>query len=172
MKNEYRQKTDENRINRIRSITNGLPKACMDFIRSISMSTSTLTRLAYAYDLRVFFNFLIAERILFADMTLTTFTDEKIALISQSDMELYMEYLSVYYSQMTSDENGTITKPLYNHEMGVSRKLSTLRSFFQYLYKSNRIPANITTLIPIPKLHDKPILSMDKNEVFKILFIK
>ena len=35
-----------------------LPLVCTDFFRSVSQTTSTLTRLSYAYDYRLFFDYL------------------------------------------------------------------------------------------------------------------
>ena len=45
--NRYREEMDAKRILQIRDITRELPQACGDFLRSIAISTSTLTRLAY-----------------------------------------------------------------------------------------------------------------------------
>ena len=61
--NRYRDELDAKRILQIREITRELPQACSDFLRSIAVSTSSLTRLAYAIDLNTFFSFLHAERI-------------------------------------------------------------------------------------------------------------
>ena len=44
------RKADAKRILQIRSIVRELPQACSDFIRSIAVTTSTLTRLAYAIE--------------------------------------------------------------------------------------------------------------------------
>ena len=54
--NRYREEMDAKRILQIRDITRELPQACGDFLRSIAISTSTLTRLAYAIDLNTFFS--------------------------------------------------------------------------------------------------------------------
>ena len=64
--NRYRDEIDAKRILQIREITRSLPQACSDFLRSIAISTSSLTRLAYAIDLNTFFTFLHDERIGFS----------------------------------------------------------------------------------------------------------
>ena len=56
-----------------------------------------------------------------------------------------------------------------NHELGIMRKMCALRSFFEYLFSEEKIPANISTLIPLPKRHEKPILYLEKEEVEKLL---
>ncbi len=49
------------------------------------------------------------------------------------------------------------------------RKLCSLRSLFDYMYKNGIIDANITTLVELPKLHDKPILRLEPDEMQKML---
>lgn len=160
---------DEKRIEKIREIAKDLPSSCGDFLRGIATTTSTLTRLVYAYDLRIFFAFLLSERVTFSDVTVSTFTDENVALINQSDLECFVEYLSFYFK--TNENNPKEQQIFTNHELGISRKLSTLRSYFEYLFRSKRIPANIGTLVPLPKIHEKPILRMEMDEVAQMLSI-
>ena len=49
------------------------------------------------------------------------------------------------------------------------RKLCAIRSFCEYLFSAEQIPANIATLVPLPKRHEKPILYLEKSEVEKML---
>lgn len=171
MEIEYRASIDEKRINQIRKLLKELPQACGDFIRNISTTTSTLTRLAYVYDLRIFFSFLTAERVRFSTCSSISFSDLDLAAISQSDLEAYVEYLTIYYKNETADNELKHSKAIQNHELGIMRKLSSLRSFFDYLYRSKRIPGNVATLVPLPKLHEKPILRLELDEVKKMLSI-
>ena len=55
--NYHDQQNIEN-INKMRDVLDTLPKFCKQFFRGISDSTSARTRLAYAYDIRLFFEFL------------------------------------------------------------------------------------------------------------------
>ena len=156
----------------IRQIVKELPRACGDFLRAISTTTSTLTRLAYAYDLRIFFTFLITELPEYNHADLRGFQDGDMNRITQRDLEQYVEYLTMYYRNIESENDEKwISKPIYNHELGIMRKLSTLRSFFEYLFSSSRIASNVTTLVPLPKLHSKPILRLEEKEIDKMLSI-
>lgn len=56
----YRSGIDAKRIMQIRSICRDLPQACADFLQSIALTNGTFTRLAYAIDLKTFFNYLHA----------------------------------------------------------------------------------------------------------------
>ena len=163
----YREKIDAERIIQIRAIARELPPACGDFFSAIAMTTGTFTRLAYAIDLRTFFQYLQAERYQFSHKPIYAFTDEDLAKVSQSDLTSYVEYLTFYYkNEPGSDEP---TKVMVNHELSIKRKLCSIRSFYEYLFKNGRIPSNVTTLVPLPKIHEKPILRLTMDEMHKML---
>lgn len=163
----YREKVDADRIVQIRSITRELPQACGDFLRAIAVTTGTFTRLAYAIDLKTFFHFLQTERVQFAQKPLYTFTDSDLALLTQSDLTAYIEYLTFYYKD-TADEDSQ-PKAFINHDLSIKRKLCSIRSFYDYLFKNSRVPANVTTLVPLPKIHEKPIVRLTLDEMHRIL---
>lgn len=163
----YREKIDADRILQIRAISRELPPACADFFSAIAVTTGTFTRLAYAIDLKTFFHFLQTERIKFANKPLFAFTDEDLALLTQSDLTAYIEYLTFYYKSETDSE--AQMKALTNHDLSIKRKLCSIRSFYDYLFKNNRIPANVTTLVPLPKIHEKPILRLSMDEMHRML---
>ena len=71
-----------------------------------------------------------------------------------------MEYLKVY---IRDDELVT------NGEKGLSRKMSALRSFYNYYFKRQAISRNPTLLVDMPKLHDKAIIRLDADEVALLL---
>lgn len=162
----YREKVDADRIVQIREISRELPQACGDFLRAIAVTTGTFTRLAYAIDLKTFFHFLQTERVQFAQKPLYAFTDEDLAKLTQNDLTAYIEYLTFYYKE---SEDSDTPRALVNHELSIKRKLCAIRSFYEYLFKNNRIPANITTLVPLPKIHEKPIIRLSKDEMLRML---
>lgn len=163
--NKFREETDAKRIIQIREITRELPQSCSDFIRSIAVTTSTLTRLAYAIDLRTFFQFLQSERVAFSDMKLSLMTDQDLEKLTRNDLTAYTEYLTFYYKNESSVPN----KAYVNHELSIKRKLCSIRSFYDYLFKNQRISSNITELVPLPKIHEKPIIRLSLEEMERIL---
>ena len=164
----YREQIDAKRIMQIRSITRELPQACSDFLRSIAVTTGTFTRLAYAIDLRTFFHFLQSERVAFSDKNLTLWSDEDLSRVSQSDLTAYVEYLTYYFK--SDDESGELpVKALVNHDLAIKRKLCSIRSFYDFLFKNHRVPSNVTLLVPLPKIHEKPILRLNRDEMIKML---
>ena len=62
-------------------------------------------------------------------------------------------------------------KPTVNHELSIKRKLCAIRSFYDYLFKHQRISANIPQLVDLPKTHEKPIIRLDLDEVERILAV-
>ena len=58
---KYHEQVDIDNARRIRSILSTLPPFCREFFRGIENTTSSRTRLAYAYDLRVFFDYLTTQ---------------------------------------------------------------------------------------------------------------
>lgn len=164
----YREQIDAKRIMQIRSITRELPQACSDFLRSIAVTTGTFTRLAYAIDLRTFFHFLQTERVAFSDKNLTLWSDEDLSRVSQSDLTAYVEYLT-YYFKSDDDSGEQPVKALVNHDLAIKRKLCSIRSFYDFLFKNHRVPSNVTLLVPLPKIHEKPILRLNRDEMIKML---
>lgn len=73
-----------------------------------------------------------------------------------------MEYLKVY--TRTQDE-----ELITNGERGLKRKMSALRSFYNYYFTRQAISKNPTLLVDMPKLHDKAIIRLDADEVAMLL---
>ena len=160
----YHQQIELKRTQRIREICKELPDACTDYFYAISQTTSALTRLAYAYDLRLFFQYLTLEQADFSSVDPRLITTEQIGKITARQLRDFQDYLTQYIKQNNESE-----VVISNHELGIMRKLCAVRSFFEFLFSNEKIPANIATLIPLPKLHEKPILYLERDEVEKLL---
>ena len=100
----YHQQTYINHTLRLREMLRTLPPFAKDYFRSIEPHTSSKTRISYAYDIRVFFNFLLSENPAFRNKTMNDFTLEDLDRLTALDIEEYMEYLKVY----RQEENGRI----------------------------------------------------------------
>lgn len=162
----FHTQADIQRLDRLKQLEKELPLVCTDFFRSITQTTSTLTRLVYAYDFRLFFQYLVRENPFFADVDPRFMEDKHLRMIKMRDIDGFQEYLMQYY--VTNEETGE-SKVVQNHELGIMRKLCSLRSLFEFLFKNGHIEANIATLVTLPKLHDKPILRLEPNEMQKML---
>ncbi len=166
-KSTYREQVDAKRILQIREISRELPQACGDFLRGIAVTTGTFTRLAYAIDLKTFFHFLHTERLGFSEKPPRLLTDQDIAGLTQSDLTAYTEYLTYYLK--ADDEHPDDDRVFVNHDLAIKRKLCSIRAFYDYLFRNQRIPSNVTELVPLPKIHEKPILRLSRPEMEKLL---
>ena len=163
----YKEEMDAKRILQIREVLRDLPQACSDFIRSIAVTTGTFTRLAYAIDLRTFFNFLHTERVAFSEKPVRLLEDADLEKLTRNDITAYTEYLTYYLKN--EDDDSVPNKAYINHELSIKRKLCSIRSFYDYLFKNQRISSNVTELVPLPKIHEKPIIRLSKEEMERIL---
>ncbi len=156
----YREHTDTENILKLRQVLSTLPAFCKDYFRAIDSTTTTKTRISYAYDIRIFFQFLLDENPAFKNYAMTDVSVEVLDQIKAVDLEEYMEYLKVYQNGDKTETNG---------ERGLKRKISALRSFYAYYYKREMIRTNPTVLIDVPKIHDKSIIRLDTDEVALLL---
>lgn len=156
----YQQKDIEN-IKRLREMMKELPPFCTEFFRGIEPRTSTRTRIAYAYDLSVFFDFLKKENPVFAKMERMDFQLEQLDQITVTDLEEYMEYLKYRFNEQNHE--------IMNQERGIMRKISSLKSFYNYFFRTEKLTTNPAALVRLPKLHDKEIIRLDVDEVALLL---
>lgn len=162
MKNSknYHDEMNKENVLKLRRLMEELPEFCRQFFRGIEQTTSSRTRLAYAYDLGIFFEFLHQKNPALAKMEITKFPLSVLDQVAKSDIEEYMEYLSYY--QKDGNE-------YTNDERGKRRKLSSLRTLYNYFFKDEQIRTNPASLVLMPKLHDKEIVRLDPNEVALLL---
>lgn len=156
----YKEQNDIQNTLKLREVLSTLPDFCRDYFRAIDTTTTTKTRISYAYDIRIFFQFLLDTNPAFKDRTLRDFKVDVLDQIKAVDLEEYMEYLKVYQSKNKTETNG---------ERGLKRKISALRSFYAYYYKRELIHTNPTVLIDVPKIHQKTIVRLDTDEVAMLL---
>lgn len=142
---------------RTENILSQLPEFCAEFFLGIQSRTSALTRLNYAYDIRIFFDFLSkkvfkkpAEQIVLDDLSrLTSF-----------DIEYFVNYLTSYTFNGKNYQCG---------ERAKERKLCSVRSFFNYYFKKDLLESNVAAKVDLPKIHSKPIIRLEQNEIAKLL---
>ncbi len=156
----YHEEQNKKNILKIRAVLDTLPPFCKTFFRGIEEYTSTRTRLAYAYDIRLFFEFLHEKNPICAKLDITEFPLSVLDEVTRLDIEEYLEYLKYYQKE---------EKDITNEERGRSRKLASLRSFYNYFFNNELIEKNPAALVPLPKKPDKEIIRLEPNEVAILL---
>lgn len=159
-KTNYHDEQNRQNILKMRAVLETLPVFCKTFFRGIEEYTSARTRLAYAYDIRLFFEYLHEHNPVCSKIEIRDFPLSILDQLTRLDIEEYLEYMSLY------QKDG---RDITNDERGKSRKLAALRSFYNYFYRSEMIETNPASLVSMPKLHDKEIIRLEPNEVAILL---
>jgi integrase/recombinase XerC len=145
---------------KLRKMLSGLPPFCKQFFIGIEPTTSSRTRIAYAYDIGCFFDYIHENNPVYAKMEITQFPLAMLDEITPMDIEEYLSYLKYY--EKDGEEHT-------NEERGIKRKLASLRTFYRYFYKNELIQTDPAVKVDMPKIHEKNITRLDIDEVAKLL---
>ena len=162
MSNNYYLDRNRKNMRKLNDLLTELPPFCSTFFIAIQDTTTPLTRLNYASDLKTFFNYLVTYETICFNKKIIDITTNDIDKIDSYLIERYMAYLSYY-----DKDNGEV---ITNGERGKLRKLSSLRAFFKYLFNKDMIKANVTSKVSSPKLHEKPIIRLEPQETAELLY--
>ncbi len=157
----YHDKVNKANIEKLRELLDTLPAFCKMFFRGTNDTISSRTKIAYAYDLRVFFEYMMKNNSYCRKFDMQDIPMTVLDNISREDIEEYLEYLSLY----KNDED----EEVFNEERGKARKLASLRSFYNFFFRNELISTNPASLVPMPKLHEKEIIRLEPNEVVELL---
>lgn len=131
-----------------------MPDFVKSYIRAIHNRTAPRTRYEYLKDIQNFLNY-VQER-----FELTSVKIENLQTLTKINFEEYFEYLEHY------EKDG---KELTNSRESIKRKMSSLRKFFDYLFKSEFITSDEIRKVELPKLHKKEIIFLEQNETIDFL---
>lgn len=145
---------------KLRKLLGELPRFCRQFFIGIESTTSSRTRIAYAYDVGCFFDYLHTTNPICSKMDIKDFPISILDEITPMDIEEYLSYLKYY------EKNGTEHT---NDERGIKRKLASLRSFYRYYFKNELILNDPAIKVDMPKIHEKNIIRLDIDEVANLL---
>ena len=155
-------KRDADNVEKIEMILDAdLPDFCREYFVGISATTTPLTRLNYAYDIRTFFNYLVTKVHRLKGKSTKDISPMDIENLSPYEIEAYLNYIEIY-----RDANGNIVK---NGSRGKGRKLAAIRSMVKYFEKKQVIRFNPTASVDTPKLRDKEIIRLEGDEIGAML---
>lgn len=156
----YHEQVDIENTVKLRRLVAQLPPFTRDFFRGIEQTTSSRTRIAYAYDLRIFFHYLLENHEEFIKIGSDHLTARDLEKLRPADLEQYMEYLKYYHKDETEH---------LNQNRGIMRKISSLKAFYNYYYRREVITYNPAALVDLPKDYEKPIVRLDPDEIALLL---
>ena len=161
MKNpNYYTTRNINDLDKIAELLNDLPPFCEDYFLGIETRTSSQTRLKYAYDLRIFFDFLCKRK--YRNFEVQELTLDHLEAVDHRDIEYFLSYLTHYRFR---------GKQLSCDEQAKARKLSAVRALFKYFFNSGLIDVDNSAKVATPKLHNKEIIRLDSEEVSDLINI-
>jgi len=146
---------------RLRRLCRDLPSFCKEFFRGIEPTTSSRTRIAYGYDIRIFFRFLEEEYPDICPGPLKSWPVEVLDKVTLTQLEEYLDYLKLYEDQSNHIHT--------NDEKGRMRKTASIRSFYKFFYRKQRIQNNTASLLNMPKRHEHAIIRLEVDEIAKLL---
>lgn len=154
--NDYYAQRKERTDDKTEEIIYELPDFAAEFFYGTSNNTSALTRLNYAYDLRIFFDFISKIKQIAIEKMEITILEE----IKAYEIERFLNYLS-HYSFGGKEESCDDT--------GKARKLSAIRAMYKYFYNKDMIKSNVASKVATPKIHEKEIIRLENDEVKRLL---
>ena len=151
-----------NKINEIklRKRLEKLPAFCKTFFIGIEPTTASRTRIAYAYDLGCFFEYLHDTNPICKKMDIRDIPLSLLEELTPMDIEEYLSYLKYHIKDGIE---------YTNDERGLKRKLASLRTFYRYFYKNELIKEDPAIKVDMPKIHEKTITRLDVDEVALLL---
>lgn len=159
-RNYYTQRDADN-MRKISDILETLPEFCREYLVGIENNTTTLTRLNYTYDIRLFLFYLVTEKTPLVGKPIKEITLQDISSLNGYEIEKYLSFLSYY-----EDHEGNMHA---NAEKGKARKLSSIKAMVKYFERKETIEKDPTAAVRVPKIHQKEIVRLEGDEIAQIL---
>ena len=157
----YTEQQNMKYTKKLNALLKELPPFCTEYFNSLEYTKQPRTKIAYAMDIKGFFEFLQHELPQFQSYkSLKDFQSKDIEQLRGQDISDYLRYVKLY------KRNG---HEVSNSERAAKRKLCALRRFYAYYYRYEIIHENPTIKVDMPKIHDKAIVRLEVNEVAEFL---
>lgn len=158
--NTYSAQQNIKYAKKLNELLKELPAFCKDYFNSMEYTKQPRTKIAYAMDIKCFFQFLIAEFPQYSSYRMVDFKLKDLENVTGADISDFLRYVKLY----SKGEQQVV-----NHERAAKRKLCSLRGFYGYYYRNELISTNPTLKVDMPKIHDKAITRLEVNEVAELL---
>lgn len=160
----YRDEKNEYYTDKIFELTEKMPGYVRRFANEylVTRNKAPRTVCGYVGDLLVFYTFLQNTR----GISVEEATVDYLASLTADDMQDYMTYLMSYRKR---DPHTQKLVKVTNKAPSRARKLSSLRALYKYLVSHNYLDKNVAELIDMPKIEEKPVVYLQKDEVTDVL---
>ena len=122
----YTQQQNIKYSQQLTSLLNELPDFCMQYFDSLEYTKQPRTKVAYAMDIKGFFEYLCFNSNLFNYESIKEFNINDLEKLSGQDINNYMRYVKAY-----SRDGSVVT----NSEKAAKRKLCSLRGMYNFFFR-------------------------------------
>ena len=160
----YRDEKNVRILEKINDITVDLPMFVRRFANEylVTKNKAPRTVLGYVGDIKVFFEYL--EKTM--GIPVMQIRIQTLGSFTADDIQDYLMYLMRYNR---TDPNNQKTIRESNQASSRARKLSSLRALYRYLIAHNHLEKNVAELVDMPKIEEKAITYLEKEEVRDVL---
>lgn len=160
---KYYQQQDVLNMEKIRDLIADMPSYMNGYVNYMTTgSTSKRTILNYVYDIRGFLRFIADQR----QMPLKEVSSDILEHLNHFDFDAYFNYIDAY----RRESSGSRSIPTTNSEPGKARKLSSVRSLYNYQFEYGLIRTNPVASYKLRLKMKKPhITAMNVAEVNTVM---
>ena len=160
----YRDEKNVRVLEKINDLTVDLPMFVRRFANEylVTKNKAPRTVLGYVGDIKVFLEYL--EKTL--GIPVMQISISTLGSLTADDIQDYLMYL-MRYNRKDPNNNKTIRES--NQAPARARKLSSLRALYRYLIAHNHLEKNVAELVDMPKIEEKAITYLEKEEVRNVL---
>ena len=156
----YVEQMNNKYAKQLKNLLDEMPDFCVEYFDSLEFNKQARTKIAYALDIKGFFEYLINDTKKFSKYNIKDFKVTDLDEITGQDISNYLRYIKSY------NRHG---KDVSNSASSAKRKLCALRRFYNYYFRYEFIKTNPSLKVDMPVIHDKPIVRMEPNEVAEFL---
>lgn len=156
----YRKDMKKKYISKLSELTEILPPFCSTFFNGRS-DLEARTKAGYAYDLKVFFSFLLEKNPALKGKEIKDISLSDLEQMEVEDFDEYYQYLSSYTEADGIERTNTTT--------GTKRKMFAVRSLYSFLLSRNMINKNPVMNKKMEKDKFKKIIFMEDSEVEELI---
>lgn len=156
----YVEQMNNKYAKQLKNLLDEMPDFCVEYFDSLEFNKQARTKIAYALDIKGFFEYLIDDTKKFSKYNIKDFKVTDLDEITGQDISNYLRYIKSY------NRHG---KDVSNSASSAKRKLCALRRFYNYYFRYEFIKTNPSLKVDMPVIHDKPIVRMEPNEVAEFL---
>ena len=161
-------KRENDILEKYTDIQKSLPGWMRGFFMYLNNNVLPMTRLSYAREVVIFFNYLVDEHIFTRDISdIKDIKPEDLNEIQARDVNLFLDYCRRY--EVEKEEK---TEIFTNANAALSHKKSTVSVLYKYLYRDGYVEKNITDgfdPIRLPKPGEREIKHLEDDEVMRML---